>query len=56
MPFGLPNVAAPFQRHLRSILAAQEAMHQATMSEVAMDPPKPPGPPEPRKVQDLGGS
>ena len=32
MPFGLPNAAATYQRHLRSILAAQEAMHHAVLA------------------------
>mgnify|MGYP005837959945 CR=1 FL=1 len=56
MPFGLPNVAAIHQRHLWSILAAQEARHHAVLAEMEMVLKEPPGPPNPPKVQGLGSS
>ena len=34
MPFGLPNAAATYQRHLQSILAAQEAGHHPVLAEM----------------------
>ena len=56
MPFGLPNAAATHQRHLRSILAAQEARHHAVLAEMEMVLEEPPGPPEPPEAQGSGGS
>ena len=56
MPFGLPNAAATHQRHLRSILAAQEAMHRAVLAEMEMVLEEPPGPPEPPEAQGSGRS
>ena len=38
MPFGMPNAAVTFQRHLRSILAAQERMHLAVLAEMVTVP------------------
>ena len=51
MPFGLPNTAATHQRHLRSILTAQEARHCTFLAEMEMDLEEPPGPPEPPVAQ-----
>ena len=34
VPFGLPNVTMTYQRHLSSILAAQEARHHAVLAEM----------------------
>ena len=56
MPFGLPNTAATFQRHLRSILATQEARHDAVLEEIATVLQEPPGPVEAPEAQDPGGS
>ena len=56
MPFGLPNTAATFQRHLQSILAAQEARNHAVLAEMEAVLKEPPGPPEPPKAQGFGGS
>ena len=56
MPFGLPNADATYQRHLRSILAAQEARHHAVLAEMEMVLEEPPGPPEPPEAQASGGS
>ena len=56
MPFGLPNVAATHQHHLRSILAAQEARYHVVLVEMEMVLEEPPGPPEPPKTQGSGGS
>ena len=41
MSFGLPNAAVTYQRHLRSILAAQEARHHAVRAEMATVPKEP---------------
>ena len=43
MPFSLSNAAATYQRHLRSILAAQEARHHAILAEMEMVLKEPPG-------------
>lgn len=56
MPFGLPNAAATYQRHLRSILAAQEARHHTVLAEMETVLREPPGPPEPPEAQGPGGS
>ena len=56
MPFGLPSMAAVFQRSLRSILAAQEARHHAVLAEMAMVLKEPPEPLEPPEAQGPGGS
>ena len=56
MPFGLPNAAAAHQRHMRSILEAQEARHHVVLAEMEMVLEEPPGPPEPPKAQGSGGS
>ena len=56
MPFGLLKRAVAHQRHMRGVLAAREARHQAILSEMVTDPHEPPRPPEPPEVQDLGGS
>ena len=34
MPFGLPSVAAAFQRNMRSILAGQEARKHAVLADM----------------------
>ena len=55
MPFGLPSMAAAFQRNLRSILATQEARHHAILAEmetVFRRPPKPPELPEAQGLDD----
>ena len=56
MPFGLPNAAATHQRHLWSILAAQEARHRVFLEEMEMDLEETPGPLEPPEAQGSGGS
>ena len=56
MPFGLPNAAVAFQRHLQSVMAAQEARHQAVLAEMVTVLCEPPEPLEPPEVQDPGGS
>ena len=56
MPFSLPNAAATFQRHLWSILAAQEAKHHAVLAEMETVLKEPPGPPELPEAQGPGGS
>ena len=56
MPFGLPSMAAAFQRSLRSVLAAQEARHHAVLAEMEMVLKEPPEPPEPPDAQGPGGS
>ena len=56
MPFGLPNAAATYQRHLPSILETQEAKHHTILAEMEMVLKEPPGPPEPPEAQGFGGS
>ena len=56
MPFGLLSVATAYQRNLRSILAAQEARHNAVLMEMDTVLKEPPGPPEPPEAQGPGGS
>ena len=56
MPFGLPNSTATYQRHLRSILAVQEARHHAVLAEMEKVLKEPPGPRKPPEAQGLGGS
>ena len=56
MPFGLPSMAAAFQRNLRSILATQEARHHAVLAEMEMVREDPPAPPEPPEAPGPGGS
>lgn len=56
MPFGLPNAAATFQRHLRSILVDQEARHHVVLAKMEMVLEEPLGPPEPPEAQGSGGS
>ena len=56
MPFGLPNVAVTHQRHLRSILAAQEARHHAVLAEMEMVLEEPLGSLEPPEAQGSSGS
>ena len=56
MLFGLPSVAAAFQRNLRGILAAQEARHHTVLAEMETVLEEPPGPPEPPEAQGPGGS
>ena len=56
MSFGLPNAAATHQRHLRSILAAQEARDHAALAKMEMSLEEPPGPIEPLEAQGSGGS
>ena len=53
---GLPNAATTHQRHLRSILLAQEARHHAVLAEMEMVLEEPPRPPEPPEAQGSGGS
>ena len=50
MPFVLPNVVASHQRHLRSILAAQEARHHKVLAEMEVVLREPHGPPDPPKA------
>ena len=47
MPYGLPNVAATYQRVMRGIMEAQEARRSATLAEMEMVREEPPAPPEP---------
>ena len=56
MPFGLPSMAAAFQRNLRSILASQEARHHAVLAEMETVLRRPPEPPEHPEAQGLDGS
>ena len=56
MPFGLPYVAAAFQRHLRNVLSAQEARHHAVRAEMVTVLEDLPGPPELPEVQGPSGS
>ena len=56
MPFGLPSMAAAFQRNLRSILAPQEARQHTVLAKMETVLKEPPGPPEPPEAQGLGGS
>ena len=56
MPFGLPNAAATYQRHLWSILAALEARHHAFLVEMETVLEEPHGPVEPPKTQGSSGS
>ena len=56
MPFGLPSVAATFQRNLQSVMVGQEARHHAVWVEMAMVLKEPLEPPEPPKAQVPGGS
>ena len=56
MPFGLPSMAAAFQRNLQSVLAAQEARHHAALAEMQTVLKESPGPPEPPEAQGPGGS
>ena len=56
MPFGLPNVAAAYQRLLRSILEAQEVRHHAVLAEMEMALGNPPVPLEPPEAPGPGGS
>ena len=56
MPFGLPSVAAAFQRNLRSVLAASEARHHAVLAEMETVLKEPHGPPEPPEAQAPDGS
>lgn len=56
MPFGHLNMAAVYQRHLRSILAAQEARHHAVLAEMETVLKEPPELPEPPEAQGPGGS
>ena len=56
MPFGLPSVAAAFQRNLWSILATQEARHHVVLAEMETVLKEPPRPPEPPEAQDPGDS
>ena len=56
MSFGLPSMAAAFQRNLQRILAAQEARHHAVLTEMETVLREPPDPPEPPEAQGPGGS
>ena len=56
MSFGLPNAAATHQRHLRSILVAQEARHHTVLAEMEMVLEELPGPPGPPEAQGSDGS
>ena len=56
MPFGLPSAVVTFQRHLRSILAAQEAMHHVVLVEMVTVLKAQLEPPEPYEAQSPGGS
>ena len=56
MHFGLLNRVVILQCHMRGVLAAQEARHQAILAEMATIPREAPRPPETPAVQDPGGS
>ena len=56
MAFGLPSMAAAYQRDLRSVLATLEARHHAILAEMETVLKEPPGPPEPPEAQGPGGS
>ena len=56
MPYGLPNVAATYQRLMRGIMQAQEARRYAALAEMEMVREEPPAPPEPPEAPGPGGS
>ena len=56
MPYGLPNVAATYQRLMRGIMEAQEARRFAALAEMEMVREEPPAPPEPPEAPGPGGS
>ena len=56
MPYGLPNVAATYQRLMGSIPEAQEVRRSAVLAEMEMVHEEPPAPPEPPEAPRPGGS
>ena len=56
MPYGLPNVAATYQRLMRGIMEAQEARRSAALAEMETARREPPAPPEPLEAPGPGGS
>ena len=56
MPYGLPNVAATYQRLMRGIMEAQEVRRSAALAEMEMVREEPPAPPEPLEAPGPGGS
>src|SRR4051812_2814078 len=56
MPYGLPSVAATYQRIMRSILEAQEDRRSAALAEMEAAHEEPPVPPEPPEAPGPGGS
>ena len=56
MLFGLSNLAATYQRHLRIILAGQEARHHTVLAEMETILRRPLEPPEAPEALGPGGS
>src|SRR4051812_6553225 len=56
MPYGLPNMAAVYQRLMRSIMEAQEDRRSAVLAEMETTREEPPVPREPPKAPGPGGS
>src|SRR3954470_21785700 len=54
MPYGLPSVAATYQRLMRGIMEAQEARRSAALAEMEMVREEPPAPPEPPEAPGPG--
>ena len=56
MPYGLPSVAAVYQRLMRGIMGSQEDRRSAALAEMEMIREEPPAPPEPPEAPGPGGS
>src|SRR3954471_12949692 len=54
MPYGLPSMAAVYQRLMRGILEAQEDRRSAALAEMETAHEEPPVPPEPPEAPGLG--
>src|SRR3954462_12193439 len=56
MPYGLPSMAAAYQRLMRGILEAQEDRRSAALAEMEAAREEPSVPPEPPEAPGPGGS
>src|SRR3954468_4683065 len=56
MPYGLPSMAAAYQRLMRSIMEAQGDRCSAALAEIETTHEEPPVPPEPLEAPGPGGS